>query len=165
MMTLTENIASWEEDSLASESKFAGQDSIATEAQQKESPAWEECIDPLLKIWTDPSQLGEGFDSLPKRCAIEAALSWLAVLRNRFPGDPPTCITPEPDGGIIVERRVQLADGHDCLCELTFYNNGEAERTDYFDGRILRMTSIPARPQGGVLRRNRSCPLYQNAAY
>ena len=150
MTTLTENIASWEYDFLASESQFARQDSIATEAQQKESPAWEECIDALLKIWADPSTLGEGFDSQPKRSAIEAAVAWIAVLRKRFPGDPPTCITPEPDGGIIVERRVQLADGHDCLCELTFYNNGTAERTDYFDGRILDLRQRSITRSGGA---------------
>jgi hypothetical protein len=148
MPTLPEGIASWEEDYFLSELQFAQQDSIATEAQQEESPVWEECIDALLKIWADPSTLGDGCDPQPNRRVIEAAIAWIAVFRKRFPGDPPTRITPEPDGGIIVERRVQLSGGHDCLCELTFYNDGTAERTDYFDGRILRMNSVPTRPQG-----------------
>ena len=49
--------------------------------------------------------------------------------------------------GTFVEWQYRSSAGHDRLCELTFYNDGRAERTDYFDGRILQMIAIPERPQ------------------
>jgi len=145
MPMLTDNIASWEEECLLPEAQFFGQDAIATESQQKESPKWEVCVDALLRIWADSSSLDA---PQPNRPAIEAAIAWVAFLKKRFPNDPPTCIIPEPDGGVIVERRVKLANGHECVCELTFYNDERAERTDYYDGRVLEMASIPRQPYG-----------------
>ena len=144
MPTLTDTIASWEEKSLFPDIQFVSQDTISTEFQPKESAEWEVCIDSLLEIWWDsPSP-----DSpRPNPSAIAAAIAWIAYFREQFPGDPPTCIIPEPDGGIIVERRVKLRDGHEYLSELTFYNDGRAERTDYSNGRVLQMTSIPRYPQ------------------
>ena len=143
MPAIIDNIASWEEECLLPEAHLAGQDSIATESQQKESPVWEICIDALLKIWEDSSAI---CDPQPNRQAIEAATRWVDVLRRRFPGAPPTCIIPEPEGGIIVERRQRLPNGQEVLCELTFYNDARAERTDYLDGHVLHMSSIPWRP-------------------
>jgi hypothetical protein len=145
MSTLTDSITSWGEDRLRSEDPFLGQDIIATEAQQRESPEWEVCIDALLRIWSDSSSLDE---PQPNRSAIEAAISWTAFLRKRFPSDPPTCIIPEPDGGVIIERRVRMASGHEWLCELTFYNDERAERTDYYDGRVVQVAAIPRQPHG-----------------
>lgn len=145
MATLNDNIASWEEECLLPETQFQSQDTIATEAQLKESPEWERCVDALLGIWSDPSPLDA---PQPNRSAIEAAIEWVAFLRKRFPSAPPTCIIPEPDGGIIVERRVDLDNGHECVCELTFYNDGRAERTDYHDGRVLQLAAIPWQPCG-----------------
>jgi hypothetical protein len=142
MPTLTSDIASWDVDLLTPDIPFTPQDGIATEAQ-REDPAWMDCVDALLKVWYESATPD---DAQPNRGAIKAALSWVTFLRKRFPHDPPTCIIPEPAGGIIVERRITLADGRDCLCEFTFYNNGEAERTDYVDGRIKQMNSIPLRP-------------------
>lgn len=144
MTILTENIASWDEDCLFPDVQFARQDNIATESQQQESLAWEVCVDALLKIWTDSSSLG---DPKPNRSAIEAAIAWVAFLRKRFPSAPPTCITPEPNGGIIVERREVWPNGQVWLSELTFYNDGNAERTDYVDGRVMQMSMLPLRPQ------------------
>lgn len=146
MRTVTDNIASWEEACLSQEQQFTGQGSIATESELPESPAWKVCIDALLQLlMQSPTQ---GHDPLPTGDVIKAALSWLAFLKTRFPADPPTCIIREPSGGLIVERRVQLPNGNDCLCELTFYNDGNAERTDYFNGKIRQMVSIPPRPLG-----------------
>jgi hypothetical protein len=146
MQTLTDNIASWEESFLSQEQQFAGQGSIATESEPSESPAWEVCIDALLQLLTQSPT--PGLEPPPNGDAIKAALSWVAFLKRRFPGDPPTCIIREPSGGVIVERRAQLLNGSDCLCELTFYNDGSAERTDYFNGKIRQMVSIPPRPRG-----------------
>lgn len=143
MRTLSDNIASWEAEYFRPEFTFVEQDAIATESQQEERPEWELCIDALLQTWSALASLDV---PQPSRSAIEAAIAWVAFLRKRFPSEPPTCIIPEPDGGIIVERRVRLANGRECVCELTFYNNGLAERTDYYDGRIVRMGLIPWQP-------------------
>lgn len=140
---LTEHITSWEEECLLPETPYSSQDSIATESQQKESPEWEACVDALLRIWSDSSALDE---PRPSWSTLEAAIAWIAFLKKRFPDAPPTCIVPEPDGGVIVERRMRLENGHECVCELTFYNDGRVERTDYYDGRILQMTPIPRQP-------------------
>lgn len=145
MPTLPENIASWEDVCLLSEAQFLGQDSIATEVQQKESPEWKDCVDALLRIWSDSSSLDA---PKPNRSAIEAAIAWVAFLKKRYPSVPPSCIIPEPDGGIVVEWRVKSADGHESLWELTFYNDERAERTDYYDGRVMQMTAIPRQPHG-----------------
>jgi hypothetical protein len=148
MLTLPNKIASWEDDYLTSAQQFVSNDSIATEEQQPESPAWDDCIDALLKAWEEAPSLDDDGDSRPNRTAIEAAIAWVAFLRKQSPTAPPTYIAPEPDGGIIVERRFQSPPGHDCLWELTFYNDGRAERTDYFNGRIRQMNSIPRQPNG-----------------
>ncbi len=145
MTTSASTIASWEEDCDSSESRFNGHDSIATEAQPLASPVWQDCIDSLLKLWVGAAMPPPAWESPPNRRAIEAAIAWIAFLCKQYPNSPPTCITPEPAGGIIVERRVPTPNG-DSLCELTFYNDGIAERTDYFNGRILQMNSIPPSP-------------------
>lgn len=145
MMALIDHIASCAEDLRASDPPFMDQDSIATESQQAESPAWAECIDALLKVFSECSAPDSG-DPRPNHIATRAALAWIAYLRNQFPQEPPTYIVPEPDGGLIVERRVTLPTGEDLLCELTFYNDGRAERTDYVNGRIREMNPIPQLP-------------------
>lgn len=144
MPLLHDNIASWEEAYATPEPQFTGHSSIATEEEPRESPEWEVCIDALLRLLAQ-SPLDE---DAPNGDAIKAALSWIAYLRRRFPSDPPTCIIREPNGGVIVERRVRYPNSSDCLCELTFYNNGTAERTDYLNGKIRQMGPIPLRPMG-----------------
>jgi len=145
MTTLIDHIASWDEARRLPEIPFVSSDGIATESQPEEDPAWEACIDALLELWDDPSRLANNGEP-PNRRAIEAAIAWIAFLRGRFPAAPPTCIAPEPGGGIILERRVRSASGHDWLCELTLSNDGTAERTDYLDGRILQMNMLPGHP-------------------
>jgi hypothetical protein len=142
MNAKTSNIASWEAEHLRSYFSFHGQNSIATEGQSQESPEWAACMDALLKIWTDAAGIPE---PRPNRSAIEAAMEWIAYLREHFPSAPPTCIVPEPDGGVIIERRETWPS--DCVCELTFYNNGSAERTDYVQGRVVFLGAIPQHPR------------------
>lgn len=144
MLIENENIASWEGECLLPPIELGEPSGIATESQPVENPAWERCIDALLDVWSHPDR---GIDPVPSRSAIEAAIAWLVFLRKRFPSVPPTRITPEPGGGIIVERRQTYADGRDAACELTFYNDGRAERTDYVNGRVRYMGSIPASPE------------------
>lgn len=144
-MTATSNRSpNWEDASPFVEQRFVDQDGISTESQQRESPEWDVCVDALLKIWSDQSTLEE---PRPTRCAIESALIWVAMLRRQFPTAPPTCIIPEPNGGIIVERRGRGPNGIESVCELTFYNNEHAERTDYLNGRLLSITPIVWRPR------------------
>ncbi|MFO7904157.1 MAG: hypothetical protein ACQESR_20755 [Planctomycetota bacterium] len=145
MRVRIDRIASSADDLGASDRPFTDQDSIATESQQAESPAWAECIDALLRVFSECSAL-DSDDPRPNHVATRAALAWIAYLRNQFPQEPPTYIVPEPDGGLIVERRVTLPTREDCLCELTFYNDGHAERTDYVNGRIREINPIPQHP-------------------
>lgn len=143
MSILSDDIASSFERRSRDGTPSEGLESIATEVQQLVNPEWNVCIDALIKIWKDPSSLS---DPKPNRTSIEAALKWTIFLKKRFPSAPPTCIIAEPNGGIIVERRITSANGQEFLWELTFYNDGSAERTDYLDGRVLRMISIPRDP-------------------
>jgi len=149
MIISTENIASnWGQAGDEYQLRFSQQDGIATESQQEEHPAWEKSIDALLELWKHPASAGEGYDAPPSRDAIEAAIDWLATLRKHFPEQPPTYIVAEPSGGIIVERRGKFADKYDCICQFTFYNNHKAERTDYIEGRVQKISPIPFRPHG-----------------
>lgn len=88
---------------------------------------WEKCLDAL-----------RGMADLQHRPSITAALLWLGSQRQQFPDDPPTCIIAEPDGGIIVERRVTTT-WHEHVYEMTFYDDGSREQTEYCDGRIVKM--------------------------
>ena len=76
----------------------------------------------------------------PNPDAVKSALSWLAVLRKQAP--PPTCIVPEPAGGIIVEWR---SGSRGLILELTFYNTGKAEWTEFVGGKVVNMKAIPSR--------------------
>ena len=137
-------IASWDE---VDDAFVDGEESIATESQQDQSRVWNECIDALLRIWCDDEQPDDGTSVRPSRAAIEAALTWLSLLQRQFPTLPPTMIMAEPAGGIIIERRVQLANGDDMLSEFTFYNDMRAEGTFYRNGKIFSMAPIPLSPR------------------
>lgn len=145
MLALTDYTATCEADYSTHGSQYAETDSIATELEQAESPSWEDCTNALLDILHRfGSEVTD--NELPNRTAIDAALRWITFFRKDFPHEPPTYVVAEPGGGIIVERRARIA-GEDRLCELTFYNDGHAERTDYLNGRVVRMISIPRNPQ------------------
>lgn len=146
MQTSTDTIASWEERPNLADALFQ-QDVIATEVGLQESPEWRACIDALLRTWTEASQGLQSDVVFPSRSAIQSALTWIAFLRMRFPFAPPTCIVPEPDGGLIVERRVTRPDGREYVWELTFYNDGPAEATTYVDGRVIELGQIPRQPE------------------
>jgi hypothetical protein len=152
MATLTENFSSWEDDGHSSAQLFMRQNGIATEAHAVENSGWEESINALLDLKAQGQPGFEENAAGPNDQAIETALCWLIFLRKRFPSAPPTCVIPEPAGGIIVERRASLPGGQDQLCELTFYNDGNAEQTDYLDGRIVRMVPIPRPTQDDPYR-------------
>lgn len=149
MKTFPESIAStWGEVDNMSPWLLFERDSIATESHQEEFPAWQKSIDALLELWKEPSIAAEGGDEPPSRLAIEATISWLIVLRTRFPIDPPTYVVAEPGGGIIVERRTISEGGYSRISELTFYNNGEVEFTVYLDGRITTVHYFEAMDWG-----------------
>jgi hypothetical protein len=140
------SIASWEETAVEQLPELDQHESIATESQQTADPAWGHCIDALLQVLSAP--FNDGSVVPPTRDAITAALRWIVYLKSKFPTAPPTLITPEPNGGIIVARRDRTRDGADFLSELTFYNNLTAESTLYHNGRILEMSALPIQPPG-----------------
>lgn len=139
------SIASWEETRVDHYGRLDRHESIATEPQQRIDPAWEQCIDALLKTWTNPTD-DDCSVVPPTGEAVRAALEWIVFLRSRYPAAPPTLIAPEPNGGIIISRRDRAPDGSDLLSELTIYNKLTAESTLYRNGRVIHMTAIPARP-------------------
>lgn len=143
MPRLNDGIVSWDEGVQPYVDQLSERAGITTEAEPKEDPRWGESIDALLIAWSESAPLQREGDERPCRVAIGEALSWAAFLRKRHPQAPPTCIVPEPSGGIIMERRSRAPSGHDYLCELTFYNNGSSEITEYFDGRVQQIDSLP----------------------
>ena len=150
MPATTDGIATWEEDIRLSRNRFLESGGITTEAGPEESPAWDKIYNALLDMGVN-SQSGASQDGdRPNGTAISAALNWISLHRKLYPVAPPTCVIPEPSGGIIIERRKRCRDGRDCLHELTFYNNGSAESTIYVDGRIISMNPMPVNPSGLV---------------
>lgn len=142
MTTLTRNrISSLDDGTSCFDRVFAEQDSIATETVIPVNPAWDICIDSLLKTRNNLSENTLKTEETPNFVAIDNALIWIAKLKKQFPDSPPTFVTSEPSGGIIVERRGTVR-GKNVLCELTFYNNGCSERTDYLDGRVVSLSKI-----------------------
>jgi len=115
-------------------------------------PKWDQCIDALLLTWKRAPSAGPGAEPSPNGAVIEAALQWLMFLRERFPAAPPTLVGPEPDGGLIIERRDAATSGGEILEELTLYRDQRAEMTLYLDGKVKEMAEIPFKPP---VRRNR----------
>lgn len=129
----TATLANWG-DFLSPGVVLAGQPSVTP------SGAWGQCIEALKSIASSATAL----EFPPNSATIQLALDWLKSLEKQFPSSPPTLIAAEPAGGIIVERRVQLADGTDLLTEMTFYNRGEIEVTHYRNGRVESMQTMPS---------------------
>jgi hypothetical protein len=125
-------------------------ESIATECGSATSDAqsWTESIDALLGVLLDMwGQYGRGNDGsivddefTPTCDTIQAAIAWLAFLRRHVvPSLPPTCIIPEPGGGLIVEHRDQQRR---CVWELSLYNEGTAEFTVYQNGKVKDIIEV-----------------------
>jgi|GEM_PF-648582 len=143
MITSPSKSSTWDE-TCRFEDDFSSQNGIATESQTFENPEWGKCIDALLKAWNEPCGLGE---TPPNKKAIRLAMEWAAELKKQFPAFPPTCIIPEPNGGIIMERQIRLKNGDKRLYELTFYNNDKAEWTSYLNGKVLKIVPVSKYPQ------------------
>jgi hypothetical protein len=119
--------------------------SIATELQTEDDPEWWRCIDALLELLSKGSNDSQGVP--PSGKAIHSALRWLCYLKEIYPDAPPTFITREPQGGIIIERVSNSpVDGSELLVEVTIYNNESAEWTLYLNGRILDMQPVGFEP-------------------
>lgn len=135
-------IATWDEFEIDSKSRPLNE-SIATEPAREVNPAWESCINALVDAWY---LVDDGIVVPPNRAAISAACQWLIYLRSLYPSSPPSLIVREPNGGIIIQQRNRSIDGHEHLFELTLYNDGKAEVTQYIDGRIVTMRFVPTIP-------------------
>lgn len=129
------NIATWEEGVAAQDWQSERYDSIATEPQSMRDPAWEKCIVALSSALSMRDD--DGLTMAPNRSAIEFAIGWVEYLRSKFPEKPPTLITPEPTGGVIIERYDRLIDGTEELSQWTIYNDRTSETAFYRNGRIV----------------------------
>jgi len=147
MTTLdTHRIASWPESGPLATDRSESAQSIATESVIGPNPEWDSCINALLDLWRSPEAHADGVAAPPSRNAIDAAIQWIRGLRESFPTAPPTLITCEPAGGIIMERRTRTREGDELIVEFTFYNNGTAESTSFQNGRVVLMQDLPFRP-------------------
>ncbi|WP_425616034.1 hypothetical protein NA78x_005973 [Anatilimnocola sp. NA78] len=136
MTTLTSSVKgiSWD-----SNRESPASESIATETPNVH-PAWEKCIDALLAaLW---SQTEDHEFVTPSDDAIKAALSALVELKKQYPFAPPTFIGPEPDGGIIVERRVIGENDDSLISQFVFFNDGRVELTAFCNGEVTYSSSI-----------------------
>lgn len=130
----------------ASYSEYSGYEQveksdISTETQQTPSQKWSECLNVLLAAWKS-SNIHD--DESPNRKSLEHAMTWIHLLSKKYPSSPPTCIIPEPSGGIIVEQ-VTEKNGNQYIVELTFYNSGSAEITYYVNGKVKKLEPIQTR--------------------
>ena len=149
MTTLSSpGIASWSTDPLepnaASHTEAAS--SIATTTAHQPAPQWEHCLDAMIDERRRAARMTSRDKDAPSLEAIDAAMQWLVWLKQDFPHAPPTSVSPEPGGGLIIERRARQSDGHEFISELTLYNDGQAEMTYFMDGKVLEIIDVPFDP-------------------
>jgi len=119
--------------------------SIATVTVPQVHPAWDECFNGLLDELTVASAGNR--DPLEPSCdAICSALSWLNFLRREQPQAAPTFIAPDPDGGILIERRV-LAGQNTYIWELVLSNDGRATMTLFLNGEVIDSQETARKPR------------------
>ena len=112
---------------------------------EKEHPEWVKCIDAMLAKLSFVLRHFDSLDDSPNAVSITNALKWLQFLRVKFPYIPPTCIVPEPGGGIIIQRRA-VTFGRESIFEFTLYNNGTGEYCRYEEGKVVDLKDIPSIP-------------------
>lgn len=123
-------------------------ESISTEDKVEEHPEWKKCIDAMLAKLSIVNCNLNSSDDGPNTLSITNALKWLQVLRSKYPQIPPTCIVPEPGGGIIIQR-ISVTFRREWIAEFTLYNNGTAEYCRYESGKVVELKDIPAVPKPG----------------
>jgi hypothetical protein len=143
MTTLSQNsIASWPSTPLgAGIARDSGHTSIATTTENRPSPQWHDCLNAVLDAWCQLSQETDHKLDGPSRETLEAAMQWLISIRESFPHLPPTSISPEPAGGLIIERC-----DREIISELTLYNDRRAEMTYYANNKVVEMIEVPFNP-------------------
>lgn len=141
------SVATWPEleDDVLPERLLGSQ--IATEPRVAPDPAWEKCIDALLGVREQPPD--DGLIVPPNRAAIDAALRWITYWRVVSPHEPPSLITAEPGGGILIEWSDSKVPAQGRTRELTCYNSGLAEFTAYDRGRVVAMFPVSYHPPRG----------------
>lgn len=149
MTTLSSHgIASWSTDpeapNVASHAEAAS--TIATTTAHPPAPQWEHCLDAMIDEHRRAARMTSRDEDAPSLEAIDAAMQWLVWLKQDFPHAPPTSVTPEPGGGLIIERRARQSDGHEVISELTLYNDGRAEMTYFVNGKVLEIIDVPFAP-------------------
>lgn len=141
-------IASWSTDPFVPnfDSHAEAASSIATTTAHQPAPQWEHCLDAMIDERRRAARMPSRDEDAPSLEAIDAAMQWLVWLKQDFPHAPPTSVTPEPGGGLIIERRARQSDGHEFISELTLYNDGRAEMTYFADGKVLEIIDVPFLP-------------------
>lgn len=109
---------------------------ISTEFESPYDPAWDECLDTLLDLLNNSDRLKEND---PCRDAILLTGEMLVRFRKAQPHFPPTLLTREPCGGLIVDWEFRDAGGNEYLQVLTVYNDGRAEFTFFENGKVIEM--------------------------
>lgn len=115
-------------------------DAIATSSRADHAEVWDACIDALLAIWNGSGSLPE---PVPSNATIDAVIRVLKQMRRMDPTNTPISIVPDPDGGIIVEWRVNR-DGIESIMTVSFLNDGTVELTNYRDGIAIDVRKIDA---------------------
>lgn len=116
---------------------------IANLGTRLDEAAWRESMQSISILqWPGNPSCQEDF--YPNMNTIFDALHWLSCRRVSAPTEPPTYITFEPAGGLIIERRSFNADGKELHVCWTFYNDGRSEETVFFDGRLMGVKKLTA---------------------
>jgi len=121
---------------------FDDQDAIATEVQQQEHPDWQKCVDGLLAGWSRASDTSDDDCPRASRSAIESALQCILLIKKTLPHSPPTYVAPDPNGGVIVERRTKDSRGNEHIWEVLFSDDDTIELTVYLNGKVTEMTAL-----------------------
>ena len=101
---------------------------------------WDDCERALRNI---PSMQDELGDSIPNAAAIATAWKVLSHLRRTSTIYPPSLITTEPGGGLVIERRFDDEQaGGEWVLQFTIYNAkpDKVEFTRYRNTKVVEMT-------------------------
>jgi len=114
----------------SSELDDSSPDAIATCSRPDHAATWDACIDALLGIRSSSDSIPE---PRPSTAVIDKALGILDSIHRTDVTRTPVCITPSPEGGIIIEWREEH-QGAQLIVTMTIYNDMSLEIVTYRDG-------------------------------
>jgi hypothetical protein len=115
----------------------ADSDSPVTRSDGASASGWQDAIDYKLIEWgRDPCALvDEGIDA-PTRVAISQAVQWACDMRDKGCA-PPTQVVPDPNGGIVFERRIG-----DEANVIHFWSDGSIEFRRFQGSRLIERREV-----------------------